>query len=167
MTIDLYKNTYKDLVDEGNQYRVYTEASDKDFEANKRRNVRAELKSIVQARTEELDLVQSWEERAEFSKSKNSASAERLVRQVVDMVYAYYYSLSRFAHIEDFSKISLCALFVEQLEVGGLPCGWLSKTEFWDLTELKSHIDYEKGYPKLHHGVFNDPTDKLAMLYID
>lgn len=145
----------------------YRDATNKDTEADKTHGLLEELRTVVRSRVVELQLFEHFSARPEVKKAKNS-KAENLVQLVEDMVYAYFFYLRRFAHLADFSDITLCNLFVEQLRTGGLPCGWLSRRPYWDLSDLESHTDYDrKTYPSMHHGVFAHPTDKLAMLYLD
>ena len=146
----------------------YHDRDKKDREAKERFNVQDELQSIVRSQAEKLGLADSWSMRTALTKRKSADNPDALIKQLVNMVFSYYFYLVGFAHVADFDDVSLCALFIEQMEAGGIPCGWLSKSPYWDLSKLESYSDHEKGdYPKLHHGVFADPTDKLAMLYLD
>lgn len=138
------------------------------FEVSAKFNLFRELGSIVRARVEKLQLTEHWSERKEYKKSNNAMPLDQMCSLLGDMMVNHFFTLEVFALTADFKQLPLCGLLIEQLLKGGVPCGWLSKTPVWDTSNIHSGIDFPAGsYPSSKLGVFTDPTDKLAMLYLD
>jgi len=146
----------------------YIKALDVTREVQLKSNIQGTVMSLVRSRAEELGFASSWPERPEFNLTRNDMNLDEMQEWLEIILYFHFKRLTEFAFCADFERDSLCSVMINQLRHGGLPCGWLSKEPYWDLSEWGATFSGERrDGPSIDEGVFADAREHLGMLYLD